>query len=300
MPTPRLKRFRLALPVALAASLAIAGVFVVRKVRAEPTANWVRTINVQGTEVGSQDKAAALDWGPDGRLILVRYRSARLMASYDHTTGQRIGVEDRPLRDSFSVASPDGLLRASDGRLYSASTGEKIRPLAARNDKLVFSQAIDWAPDGKVILRGTGQGTVEANDPATGAAEGAPWVDEEDAEVEAVAFSPDGARFATTGLGKLRIYDSRTHALLRTMHNLGNGPDQYWGAAKLSWSPDARTIALSAEGIRPTVIDTSSGKVVCKIPTARHSVSLAWSPDGSLLATGFHLKVDLWNSCIRS
>jgi hypothetical protein len=43
MPTPGLKRFRLAVAVALAASLAIAGVFVVRKVREEPTANWVRT-----------------------------------------------------------------------------------------------------------------------------------------------------------------------------------------------------------------------------------------------------------------
>jgi WD40 repeat protein len=84
------------------------------------------------------------------------------------------------------------------------------------------------------------------------------------------------------------------------VHNLGNGPDQYWGAAQLSWSPDTRTIALSAEGIRPTVIDTSSGKVVCKIPTARHNVSLAWSPDGSLLATGFGLKVDLWTLCADS
>jgi WD40 repeat protein len=299
MHAPRSRRFRLALCVALAVVVATTGMFVVRKMRELPTASRVRTIDVSA-EVASGDGVASLDWGADGRSVLATYFASRVVASYDQTTGRRIGAEERRLRDSFSTTSPDGHLRASYGRVFSATTGQNITTLAARNEDLVFSHAIDWAPDGTVILRGTSQGTVEANDPSTGAAEPAPWVEEEDAQVDAIAFSPDGARFATVGIGVLRIYDSRTHALLRTVRNLGAGPNPFWDASKLSWSPDARAIALSAEDIRPTVIDVSTGQVLCTIPTARHNVSLAWSPDGSLLATGFRLKVDLWASCTGS
>jgi eukaryotic-like serine/threonine-protein kinase len=256
----------------------------------------LRTIALP-TEAESQSVAVS----PDGRLLAVG-----CSAPYTMSTGES------PLVPAYVISLPDGRIRHEllghrrfvhavtfqpDGkwlatlgdegtiRVWDAGSGREIRALNANTLGLGVELAgLGWSPDGRRLASALGDGLVRIWDPATG---------QETARIahnaRSVAWSPDGARIATGGDSGLEVRpwdpgDERPHGpVLRLPGRV----------TSLCWSPDGRRLAATSEettGSRTTsgltVWDATSGEKVVRVPAVLSPRAVAFSPDGTRLATG--------------
>jgi WD40 repeat protein len=139
--------------------------------------------------------------------------------------------------------------------------------------------ALDWSPDGTLFVTEGPEdsGRIDVRDARTG--ESVRTFPAHDPDVNLVAFSPDGARLATTGDdGTLKLWEPRSGRQLRTF--TGRGP--VWGAA---FSPDGTRVAASWwEESAVRVFDVATGRRVAEIPAETVSLGMSFSPDGRRLA----------------
>ena len=106
-------------------------------------------------------------------------------------------------------------------------------------------------------------------------------------------FSPDSRRIALAHVdGELLVYDLATGHSSRRWRGPGAAQD-------LAFRPDGTQIAVIYNGTRPScqIIEAESGKLVRSIPLPTRSESVAWSPDGTTLATPCDdRKIYLWDA----
>lgn len=223
--------------------------------------------------------------------------------------------DQRPIR---SIAwKPDGTEFAT------GHTGGKVTiwDAATRQPRLTFDVApghtqalvvfsLAWSPDGSTLAAATslGGGSVRLLDPATGA-----LLDTFKAETlsTAVAWSPDGSLLAggaSRGLGFIsegwvRVWDVATGQVIAEILNGGGDTSN---VSDLAWSADGSRLACAS--INWAVIwDTATWETVFTLehPATRldhlgleatNSVSaVAWSPQGSRLATGDADTIRIWD-----
>lgn len=177
------------------------------------------------------------------------------------------------------VFSPDGTLIATAGgndhsvMLWSTATGRRVRLLAGS----AFVNSIAFSPDGKLLATGS-----EVFDPATGAR-----VRDFAGGAYDVAFSPDGSLIATANgyfPNGVRLFSASTGQLVRQI------TDNYTNA--LAFSPDGKQLAAATLSQGVVVWDAVAGTKIRTL--AGGSGSVAYSPDGKIVATGGG-KVELWN-----
>jgi WD40 repeat protein len=106
------------------------------------------------------------------------------------------------------------------------------------------------------------------------------------------SFSPDSQRFVLARQGRLLDYDLATGRLNWTRP----GP-----ANRLAFRPDGAQIAVPEEDSSPPtcrILDAESGRIVRTFPLRTAADWVAWSPDGTTLATPsrFDAKIDLWDT----
>ena len=251
---------------------------------AEPGTNIVE-VSVPGVEGIS---FSALGTGTSTAVMDGEYHRWHLPQGAVFRLGKGpIGSRDRAL--SFS---PDGqaLAVASDLGIWIYDSAN-LNPTALLPGGLATTLA--FSPDGRTLVSGSGWYPVNLWDVETGQLTGSL-----DNLAESLAFSPDGTILATGSNDyKVRLWDVATGTNTATL------PGHQAPVLTLAFSPDGRTLASGSEEYVIKLWEVETGHNTATLSfgekdrsgfyVSAHSV--AFSPDGAILASVFDGDVILWD-----
>ncbi|KAJ6144961.1 hypothetical protein N7470_008856 [Penicillium chermesinum] len=176
--------------------------------------------------------------------------------------------------------SPDGSRLASGSadktvRIWDPATGQSVSILEGHTD---WVNSIAWSPDGSRLVSGSGDKTVRIWDPATGQSVSTLNCYSRSAfsAVYSIAWSPDGSRLASgSGDNIVQIWDLATGQSMSILEG-----HTKW-VNTIAWVGD-KTVRIW---------DPATGQSVSTLNGHSRSAfsavySIAWSPDGSRLASG--------------
>ena len=154
-----------------------------------------------------------------------------------------------------------------------------------------------FSPDGRLIAVGLKNGGIAFRDAQTLMPSGAP-LRETGGEVEALAFSPDGATLAgVTSSGTTTVWDVSSRSLRYEPFFAGLD-------AHVGFSPDGKTLATSGSGGGVAFWDVETGELSGRIGGFGRSYDVAFSADGERVAfaedgSGFP-RAQVWDVATRS
>jgi WD40 repeat protein len=249
----------------------------------------------------------------DGRTVYSAANDGRAIV-WDLAGDRRLDrrfVAGRPFvadEDQFPIElalAPDGrtlALTQDDGTVNFIDT-RTLRRRDTLRAMRGYAAAVEYSPDGRLLAVTGKGGGISLWDAHTMSAAGT--LRGLSTASQALAFSPDGSTLAAAELGRVvrerlvgsrvRIWDVRRRALTPVSFSARPGPAHFFPA--LAFSPDGALLAAVAGGDGTEIRDARSGRLVVRLPTDDVVRSVAFSRDGTLLATGqFDGKVALWST----
>jgi hypothetical protein len=222
-------------------------------------------INVIAARPAGGWLAAAGDWG----TILI----------WESETGRVVPVLTGQDLVRALALSPDGLWMASASqqgktvRLWNAKDGVLIRTIGPQPEAV---DNISFSPDGlRIAVASQGVGIWDVT---TGVREIVlPHFNEGNTK-QKVAFSPDGRTLATTDQSEIKLWETTTWKLLKTLKGHKEG------VRSLAFSPDGQWLASGADGV-VKLWQVATAKAIRTFSGLTYPNILAFSPDGSLLAS---------------
>jgi WD40 repeat protein len=235
---------------------------------------------------GHHASVSNIAFSPNGKLVATvgSGRDDQVVRLWDTATG-RLRRELKGHRGGASslAISPDGKTLASSDwwggkvRLWDVPTGRPLRVLEGHKGSVM---SVAFSADGKTLASGGSYyerskclGQVHLWDLRTGkllhVREGLPGM------VRSVAFSPNGRNLAT-GSDEIRLWDVTTGTLRQ----------RFAGSDCLAYSPDGRLLASTFGAEEIGVRETRTGALLFRIKAHARVTSIAFSPDGEVLASG--------------
>jgi WD40 repeat protein len=250
------------------------------------------------------DNPTDLAFSPDGKTLIIANNGQRSMFLWNIAAGKMTATFPNPTNAYIynAALSPDGKLVAESadwaGRTYLWNMVTR-RYTAMLTDPGFGVDPLAFSPDGSTLAVGNGavgdgrgHGQVALWNVARRQIS-ASYRTPDHAQVQSVAFSPDGALLAATGIRRAYLWDVVTGRLTRTL----TGPR---GAVirDIAFSPDGRMLAAIFTNNAAYIWSLTTGKVVATMPDPANTEvsSLAYSPDGKTLAVGdYNSHIFLWN-----
>ena len=257
------------------------------------------------------ETVASLDLSPDERLLAAASFDGSVFV-WDTKTGAPYGspltAGTSPVNDV--AFSPDGRVLVSshlDSAVVWNMDGEQAigQPLGGPTD---LATDVAFSPDGTRLVTGQFDGDTVVRDVNT---RRQVFRIGGDSIVTAVAFHPHESLIAVGTIdGKVRFVDSRSGAVVGS--SLDEGDSAIW---QVAFSPDGQLLAVAADpnGVDGFYSQQRQGEVHLWGVDSRRQVgrsiapgggsvlSVAFSPDGTLLATGSYFgRLDLWDVATRT
>jgi WD40 repeat protein len=226
-------------------------------------------------------------WSPDGNTLASSggYTDGAIRF-WDPERGEPLrtiqGTRERVARVAFS---PDGKLLASGSSdmtitLWDAGTGAKQRVLAGMKGGI---HDMAFSPDGTRLAAAC------SGDDAVGLWDTKDWSLRRTMTIRwgahSVAFSHDSQFLIGGGrFGSVLVWSGRTGALARTLSYYRRTA---LGSGKITavWSPDDKLLATSSDAPAAALRNGRTGATVRTLKPVNTNTPLAFSPDGSRLAT---------------
>jgi WD40 repeat protein len=221
-------------------------------------------------------------------------------------TGTEIATERRGVIQISSAINGTQVVRinaseVNGGRLDWSPDGTKIarfdlrqqnaeiidRDMPKRVDLLHLTARVvtgSWSPDSKSVAIGAVDGSVSLWDVGSGTKTSEWKAYDKEGEFQ-VAWSPDGAKLATTGLPlpdhRILIWDVATRELLKTIDKL---PDGHAGGYRVAWLPQSDALWVKM-GVDTARVDLATGKISALENSSGGNAldRLVLSPNGSRL-----------------
>ena len=273
------------------------------------SASYDNSLRLWDAETGQQKKillehiggGVDVTFSPDGEWLVSVSRDDKIRL-WDRHTGHLLHVLTGHTGPATAVAiSSDGRTLASSGyfpdntlRLWNPETGELLKTVSEHKRINGFS----FSPDGQTLASADRDATVQLWNVETGGL--LKTFTGNAREFKTVVFSPDGQLLASGGwLSEIHLWNVETGRLLKTF------PEKY-GVEVLTFSPDGQRLASGGGFKDPTIRlwDIQSGEKLftltghAKNRNSGHTsdvYSVAFSPDGKLLASSGIEDVRLWD-----
>jgi len=171
------------------------------------------------------------------------------------------------------------LNKAGFNKLTSVFSGNRLGTLKGHTDQIL---SIALSPDDKILASGSLDETIRLWD--VGAKKHIRTLTKHNSPVKCVSFSPDGKVLASVDeMGFVYVWDSHNFEP-KAIPKVDSIISSYINS--LIFSPDGRTLAIGGNGI--CLWDMNSNKIVVTFKSQTGAVkSIQFSPDGSLLASGY-------------
>jgi WD40 repeat protein len=280
------------LTTSLLIALSFASIKAQAKAEIITSANASKLISIM--TLSHTDYVSDLAFNADGSLLATGARDGTVTA-WAVATGEKTAAfkgHDKGKGVSSIVFSPDGKRLASTAtdktvRIWDTRTGEEV--LVIKDPKTSVT-SLAFAPDGKQLVGSLGQ-TLQLWDAASGKPSRKALTGHKGGVVS-VAFSPDGAKLISASTDKtVKLWDVKTGRAGASVE------PQNGTLTHVVFNADGSLFA-SVGGDCVTLWDAKTSKAVSdlKCPIGLASPRVAFSPDGSLLASGSgDAAVRLWD-----
>ena len=202
------------------------------------TPNDLERITVQ-----KQSEVFPIRFTPDGQYLLVIARGKELTSCvvYSVDTRSEHARWTIPQGENCAVISPDGVHIAigyEDGIRIWRMNGPGVSP---RHIPIKSPRGMDFSPNGRVLVAGTGNGVIEVIDFETGMVERK--LAGHTQHIGDVKFSPDGKRLASAGTfyNALKVWDVDSG---RELANFNAAVGYGFSNRQVEWSPCGDSILL--------------------------------------------------------
>ncbi|MBA4375325.1 MAG: hypothetical protein C0401_04020 [Anaerolinea sp.] len=220
--------------------------------------------------------------------------TSNIISRWNYSTGviiDEIELDDRTGTVFALAFSPDGKILATPeyphGRILLWDFTDPVLK-TLKSDKINVFFCMTFSPDGSFLASGGMDGTIYY------------WnVDSEKLEktfgpqkdmVMGIAFSPDGKTIVAGYYdGAVILWDVYSSQKILTFEG------HTGSIAGVVFSPDGQTIASGSLDNSVILWDTSTGKQIDKIIADDKITSIAFSPDGRVVAFSDPIQINLWN-----